>query len=70
MLEKKTVAAKAKVVLQPISYTREMDQHCLQGNRSAYMTMIKSQGSPMKDLPRKNYKLKYFGPGIGLGLGP
>ena len=52
-LDKKEIDAKAKASLQPSSILREMDQHCLRGNRPAYSTMAKSQASSTRN-PRDN----------------
>ena len=46
---KKAVDAEAKSALRPRSSTKEMDQNCPRGNRPANSTIVKNQGSAMKD---------------------
>ena len=53
---KKTVDAEAKSALRPCSSTKEIDQHCPQGNRPANST--KSQGSTMKDPQSEEPKVR------------
>ena len=52
-LVEKAIDAEAKASLQPPSILREMDQHCLCGNRPAHSTVAKSQASSTRD-PRDN----------------
>ena len=68
-LVRKTIAAEAKAALRPSSYVREMDQHCPRGNRPAYATSVKAQGSSMKDPRSQDYKPKSSGPGVASGSG-
>ena len=49
---KKAVAAEAKANLRSRAITKDMDQHCPQGSRSANSTTAKNQGQSIKD-PRK-----------------
>ena len=46
---KKFVNAKAKSALRPHSSTKKRDQNCLWGNRLANFTVLKGQGSTMKE---------------------
>ena len=48
-LVKKIVEAEGKVLLRPRTTTREMDQHCPQGNCSAYTTVAKFSASATWD---------------------
>ena len=49
---KKAVAAKAKANLRSRAATKDMDQHCPRGSRSANSTAAKNQGQSIKD-PRR-----------------
>ena len=45
---KKAVDVKAKTAFRPCSFTRNINQHCLQGRRPS-ATKTSTQGQPMKD---------------------
>ena len=49
---KKAVVAEAKANLRSRATTRDMDQHCSRGSRSAHFTAAKNQGQSIKD-PRE-----------------
>lgn len=55
---KKTIEAKAKTSLQPISYIWEIDNYCLHGNRPSYTTTakIQMQGSTIKNTKEPKQK--------------
>ena len=55
---KKTVNAEAKSAFRPRSSTKEMNQHCPQGNQPANSTIAKSQGSAMKDAQMEKLKVR------------
>lgn len=68
-LVKKTVIAKAKEALRPVSYIREMNQYYPRGNRPTYTTTAKSQRSPMKNFCSEDHNSRSSSLGMGSGLG-
>lgn len=65
---RKTIAAEAIAALWPSSYVKEMGQHCLSRNWTAYTTSVKAQKSSIKDPRSQDYKPGSSGPEAALGL--
>ena len=55
---KKTVAAKAKANLRSRATTKNIDQHCSWGSRSANSIAAKNQGQSIKDPWEKEFKAR------------
>ena len=55
---KKAVAAKAKANLRSRATTKDIDQHCPWGSRSANFTAAKNQGQLIKDPWEEEFKVR------------